>query len=48
MDVIESCIHKIQYIYVGVCIKLLMSVIESEFYLDKESEEAIVELDGDI
>ena len=48
MNIIESRVNKIQYIYVGVYTKLHMIVIESGLYLNKESEDARVELDEDV
>ena len=48
MNIIESSVNKIQYIYVGVYTKLHMIVIESGLYLNKESEDARVELDEDV
>ena len=48
MNIKESRVNKIQYIYVGVYTKLHMIVIESGLYLNKESEDARVELDEDV
>ena len=48
INILETRVDKIPYIYVGVRTKLHVSVVESGLYMEKESVETKVELDGNV
>ena len=48
INILETCVDKIPYIYVRVYIKLHVSVVESGLYIGKERVETKVEHDGNV